>query len=233
MPGCRMRPQSCMVTYLSMRTCAGDRGRSRPPQKSKMKPWQSEELISSASVGAVSCGGVQNTVSRSAWSMSSGSGPGDQWLAAATRRERHRHCRDCRARDAGRPAKPISLGRHVELRGGDPRELVAQAFIAARCAAPADRRRQSGWSSCRRRSTRRPWRCRARRSTRDIVRACRPKHVGDDLRQHGAVALALRRRGDVHRSRRRAGRALTVAVACAPFFGPALRRSSGVSTVVM
>src|ERR1044072_8257971 len=38
---------------------------SSTPQKSKMKPWQSEELIPSSSVGAVSCGGVQNTVSRS------------------------------------------------------------------------------------------------------------------------------------------------------------------------
>ena len=59
-----MRPQSCMVTYLSMRTAPVTRSISTP-QKSKMKPWQSDELISSASVGGVSSGGVQNTVSRS------------------------------------------------------------------------------------------------------------------------------------------------------------------------
>src|SRR5690606_13903234 len=54
------------------------------PQKSKMKPWQSEELISSASVGVVSSGGDQNTVSRKDW-LSSGTRPGDQWLVAARR----------------------------------------------------------------------------------------------------------------------------------------------------
>ena len=58
-----MRPQSCMVTYLSMRTAPVTRSTSSP-QKSKMKPWQSDELMPSSSVGAVSCGGVQNTVSR-------------------------------------------------------------------------------------------------------------------------------------------------------------------------
>src|SRR6266446_3939474 len=55
------------------------------PQKSKMKPWQREELISSASVGAVSSGGVQNTVSRIAPAASSGTSACDQWLVAATR----------------------------------------------------------------------------------------------------------------------------------------------------
>ena len=43
-----------MVTYLSMRTAAVTRSISTP-QKSKMKPWQSEELISSTSLGGVSC----------------------------------------------------------------------------------------------------------------------------------------------------------------------------------
>ena len=39
----------------------------------------------SASVGALSGGGVQNAVSRSAASVPSGRVPGDQWPAAATR----------------------------------------------------------------------------------------------------------------------------------------------------
>jgi hypothetical protein len=43
---------------------AGDASTSTP-QKSKMKPWQSDEVDAPSSVGAVSCGGVQNTVSRS------------------------------------------------------------------------------------------------------------------------------------------------------------------------
>jgi hypothetical protein len=55
------------------------------PQKSKTKPYPAELLISSASLGAVTLGGVQNTVSRKAPAFSSGSEPGDQWLAAAAR----------------------------------------------------------------------------------------------------------------------------------------------------
>ena len=47
-----------------------------------MKPWQSEELISSASVGVASSGGDQNTVSRKDW-LSSGTRPGDQGLEPA------------------------------------------------------------------------------------------------------------------------------------------------------
>ena len=50
-----------------------------------MKPWQSEELIWSASSGAVSSGGLQNTVSRIVCPTPSGSAAGDQWLSAATR----------------------------------------------------------------------------------------------------------------------------------------------------
>ena len=42
-----------MVTYLSIRTAPVVRSISTP-QKSKMKPWQSEALISSVSVGGVS-----------------------------------------------------------------------------------------------------------------------------------------------------------------------------------
>src|SRR5207302_1656303 len=61
--GCSTRPQSCMVTYLSMRAAPVTRSISTP-QKSKMKPWHSDELISSFAFGAASCGGVQNTVSR-------------------------------------------------------------------------------------------------------------------------------------------------------------------------
>ncbi len=72
-----------MVTYLSIRTAPVTRSISTP-QKSKMKPWQSDELVSSPSPGASSCGGVQNTVSRSACAPS-GTTPGDQWLAAARR----------------------------------------------------------------------------------------------------------------------------------------------------
>ena len=71
-----MVPQSCIVTYLSMRAAPVTRSISTP-QKSKMKPWQSEELISSPSVGAVSCVADQKAVSRSAW-FSSGTRPGDQ-----------------------------------------------------------------------------------------------------------------------------------------------------------
>ena len=54
-----------------------------------MKPWQSEELMPSSSVGAVSCGGVQNTVSRSAWSPSA-SVAGAQCAVAASAPERQR-----------------------------------------------------------------------------------------------------------------------------------------------
>src|SRR5215468_9343111 len=61
MPGCSTRPQSCMLTYLSMRTAPVSRSISTP-QKSKMKPWQSDEFISSASLGASSCGGGRPVV---------------------------------------------------------------------------------------------------------------------------------------------------------------------------
>src|ERR1700722_17129439 len=46
--------------------------------KVEMKPWYREELTRSCSSGAVSCGGVQNTVSRKVWPTSSGKEPGDQ-----------------------------------------------------------------------------------------------------------------------------------------------------------
>src|ERR1700723_4452452 len=55
------------------------------PQKSKMKPWQSDELMWSSSSGAVSSGGVQNTVSRMVCPTPSGNAAGDQWLSPATR----------------------------------------------------------------------------------------------------------------------------------------------------
>src|ERR1700685_3400579 len=50
-----------------------------------MKPWHSEELIWSASSGAVSSGGLQKTVSRIVCPIPSGNAAGDQWLSAATR----------------------------------------------------------------------------------------------------------------------------------------------------
>ena len=60
-----------------------------------------------------------------------------------------------------------------------------------------------------------------------------PKHIGDDLGQHGAVALPLRRRDATCTVTEPTGSRVMVAVAWAPFFGPALRRSAAVSTVVM
>ena len=58
------------------------------------------------------------------------------------------------------------------------------------------------------------------------------ERIGDNLCQHGAVALPLRCRSGVNADRAQGSNA-TVAVACAPFLAPARRRSSAVSTVVM
>jgi hypothetical protein len=68
-----MQDAAAIVTYLSMRTAPVSRSISTP-QKSKMKAWHSCALISSASLGASSCGGVQNKVSRSTLSPSPAAG---------------------------------------------------------------------------------------------------------------------------------------------------------------
>ena len=179
-------------------------------------------------VGGVSSGGVQNTVSRSAW-FSSGTRPGDQWLVAASR-ENGDGVVGIAARARAAACELDLVGRDIELRGRDAAELVLDP--QSRRDAPRRRpRRQSGSNSCPTRSTRRP----------------RGVELGDDANVGRLRGRAHRRRPAPARcdgpgpaaSRRHApitppsGSSATVAVACAPFFGPALRRSSGVSTVVM
>src|SRR5262249_57432248 len=105
------------------------------PQKSKMKPWQSDELISSASVGAVSCGGVQNTVSRIVSLISSGSSPGAQWLIAA-RREKEIAASGLVLATTLPAANTRSSGRTLS-RAAAIRESLSRSLLAARCVAPA------------------------------------------------------------------------------------------------
>ena len=92
-----------------------------------MKPWQSEELIWSCSSGAVSSGGVQNTVSRMVWPMPSGSAAGDQWLSPASR-ENETLLSGLRfdADVAAGERDIVELG--VQLARGDPRQPFRDAL---------------------------------------------------------------------------------------------------------
>ena len=193
-----MRPQSCMVTYRSMRTAPGD---AIDLDAAEIEDEAvAERAVDLVGLGrrASSSGGVQNTVSRMAPDRRRGSRPGDQWLVAASRE--NESALSGLSRGRMRPsANAIVVGGDVELRRRDARELGRAA--CARQDAP--RRRpppRSGWNNCRRRSTRHPCAVSSSVMTR-MSGGLQAEHVGDDLRQHGAVALALRHRGDMHRHR--------------------------------
>ena len=108
----------------SIRTWPVTRSTSTP-QKSKMKPWQSDELISSASVGAVSSGGVQKTVSRMRLDFIRQQA-GRPMARGGDARERDRAHPGCRCREDLAAREDEIFRRDIELRGGDPREPVAQ-----------------------------------------------------------------------------------------------------------
>ncbi len=137
MPGCRMRPQSCMVTYLSIRTAPVTRSISTP-QKSKMKPWQSEELTSSASVG----GGQlrrrpeHRLAERPIRPPGPGRAPSGWWRRAA----RTQIALSGLPRAWMRPlANSMSSGGDVELRRRDAREL-GRDLVRREMRGAADRR---------------------------------------------------------------------------------------------
>ena len=120
------------------------------------------------------------------------------------------------------PSNTTSLGRDVELLCGDARELVAQSS-RRRDARRRRPRRRSGWNNCRTRSTKR--RLAVSSSTIDAdVCGLRPSTSAttcatpcdDPDPRPDATCTATPPSGST----------LTVAVACAPLFGPALRRSS-------
>ena len=117
-------------------------------------------------------------------------------------------------------------GRYVELRGGEPRQPVAQAH-GGNLGGAGDRGREAAGIIPR---GDRPGVLGGIHvgDDADVLRL-QAKRVGDDLCQHGAMALALRDRGDLHRDGAERIEAI-VAVDCAPFFGPARRRSSAVRT---
>ena len=222
-----MRPQSCMVTYLSMRTAPVTRSISTP-QKSKMKPWQSEELISSFSVGRRQFrrrpehGLAQRldfVVGHQARRPVAGGG-------------QPRKC-DCvvgiaaRSRPAARELDLV--GADIELRGRQFSELRLDLHRGEMRRA-ADRGREAAGIIA---GGDRPGIARGIELGDDAdVGRFQAERIGDDLRQHGAVALPCGTEATCTETEP-SGSSATVAVACAPFFGPALRRSSGVSTVVM
>src|SRR5579885_3912587 len=117
-----------------MRTLPVTRSTSTP-QKSKIKPWQREELMASASVGAVSSGGVQKRVSESAYLASSGTVAGAQWLAATTRAKGSAASGFVREKILP-PAKTKSSARTLSWAAAIRASLL-RSFTAARCAAPA------------------------------------------------------------------------------------------------
>ena len=182
-----------MVTYLSMRTAPVTRSISTP-QKSKMKPWQSDELISSFSVGGVSSGGVQNTVSRSAW-FSSGDQAGRPVAGGGEPRERNGVVGIAACACTRPPVNSISSRRNVELRRGRTRELRLDLF-GREMGGAADR----GGEAARIIAGRdRPGvACGVELGDDADVGWLEAECVGNDLRQHRAMALTLRHRGDVH-----------------------------------
>ena len=195
MPGCRMVPQSCMVTYRSIRVCSVVRSISTP-QKSKMKPWQSEELM---------------------WSASSGGG---QF------RRRPEHGLADRLADAVGQRRPATSG--SAPRGGrtipccpglrfEPTWPPANAISSTSTFSWLAAMRASRAGDARRRRACAVPATAGGEAAGVIARGDRPgvlggvdlgvdadslgreaEHVGDDLRQHGAMALPLRHRGDVH-----------------------------------
>ncbi len=91
-------------------------------------------MWSSAS-GAVSSGGVQNTVSRITAPRSSGTRPGDQWLVAATR-AKGRPASGFNREAMRPPAKSKSSGRRFSCAAAI-RASLSRRRVAARCATPA------------------------------------------------------------------------------------------------
>ena len=189
-----MRPASCIVTYLSTRTSPVSRSISTP-QKSKTKPYTAELLISSASLGAASSGGVQNTVSR----KRRGPWIGERaWRPMARGGDTRKAQRIFRVAAAPirPPAKQTSSGRKLSCGAAmraslslrrsrrEMRRTGDRAGKAARIIAGGDRPGVLG---------------RYRARSRPGSRPGQAENVGDHLGRDGAVALALRRRVDDRR----------------------------------
>ena len=123
--------------------------------------------------------------------MPSGSMIGDQCAVPATRPNAHARCRDCDFERILPFTNSTSVGQHVELLGGDARELVADALGGDVGGDRGARREAAGIGARRDRPVGRGG---VELQVDLDVLDPQAQLLGDDLREHGLVALAAARR---------------------------------------